>query len=396
MIKVEAVVIRERVETVIDAVEEETGHVGVTVIEAVGHGRAARHHARVPRPRLRVAVPAEGAADFVVDDEIAEAVVARDRRRGAQRQRVGRRDRAGRRPSTNVTHNRTGADARGGGGRMTHQRSSASPRARLGRRRGGPRDVHAGRLRVPRGGPDADEERRAHRGEERARSSRIARSSTTSSASGSRSATAATASSAARASSRRSTSCSRSAQAPFSLVRRDPGGGRLPLRGRLRRRLARDRLGRDGRAHEALGLLRLRRRLHAHLLGRLALDLEPGRLAVRDGACRTSPARRSSTTRARSPALAGALLLGPRIGKFGADGKPNAIPGHNMAYADARRDHPLVRLVRLQPRLDARRRLRRRRLLRLRRADDEPRGRGRRARRGRHVRGSCSGSPTSR
>jgi len=30
--------------------------------------------------------------------------------------------------------------------------------------------------------------------------------------------------------------------------------------------------------------------------------------------------------------LAGALLLGPRLGKFGADGKPNAIPGHNMAF----------------------------------------------------------------
>jgi Amt family ammonium transporter len=30
--------------------------------------------------------------------------------------------------------------------------------------------------------------------------------------------------------------------------------------------------------------------------------------------------------------LAGALLLGPRIGKFDADGKPNAIPGHNMAF----------------------------------------------------------------
>jgi ammonium transporter, Amt family len=30
--------------------------------------------------------------------------------------------------------------------------------------------------------------------------------------------------------------------------------------------------------------------------------------------------------------LAGALLLGPRIGKFGSDGKPNAIPGHNMAF----------------------------------------------------------------
>jgi Amt family ammonium transporter len=30
--------------------------------------------------------------------------------------------------------------------------------------------------------------------------------------------------------------------------------------------------------------------------------------------------------------LAGALLLGPRIGKFGSDGKPNPIPGHNMAF----------------------------------------------------------------
>jgi Amt family ammonium transporter len=30
--------------------------------------------------------------------------------------------------------------------------------------------------------------------------------------------------------------------------------------------------------------------------------------------------------------LAGAILLGARIGKFGADGKPNAIPGHNMAF----------------------------------------------------------------
>jgi Amt family ammonium transporter len=30
--------------------------------------------------------------------------------------------------------------------------------------------------------------------------------------------------------------------------------------------------------------------------------------------------------------LAGAILLGARIGKFDADGRPNAIPGHNMAY----------------------------------------------------------------
>jgi nitrogen regulatory protein PII len=38
-VKVETVVTRERIETVIDAVEDESGHVGVTVIEAVGHGR---------------------------------------------------------------------------------------------------------------------------------------------------------------------------------------------------------------------------------------------------------------------------------------------------------------------------------------------------------------------
>jgi Amt family ammonium transporter len=30
--------------------------------------------------------------------------------------------------------------------------------------------------------------------------------------------------------------------------------------------------------------------------------------------------------------LAGALLLGPRLGRFGSDGKPNAIPGHNIAF----------------------------------------------------------------
>jgi len=35
MVKVEAVVVRERVETVSDAVEEETGHGGVTVVEAI-------------------------------------------------------------------------------------------------------------------------------------------------------------------------------------------------------------------------------------------------------------------------------------------------------------------------------------------------------------------------
>ena len=32
-------------------------------------------------------------------------------------------------------------------------------------------------------------------------------------------------------------------------------------------------------------------------------------------------------------ALAGALVLGPRIGKYSEDGKPNAIPGHNIPLA---------------------------------------------------------------
>jgi Amt family ammonium transporter len=32
-------------------------------------------------------------------------------------------------------------------------------------------------------------------------------------------------------------------------------------------------------------------------------------------------------------ALAGAILLGPRIGKFGHDGRANPIPGHNLPYA---------------------------------------------------------------
>ncbi len=32
-------------------------------------------------------------------------------------------------------------------------------------------------------------------------------------------------------------------------------------------------------------------------------------------------------------ALAGAIVLGPRLGKYGPDGKPHAIPGHNIALA---------------------------------------------------------------
>ena len=166
-------------------------------------------------------------------------------------------------------------------------------------------------------------------------------------------------------------------QAPYSFFTTVPGGGRLPVRGRLRRCLARDRLGRDGRAREALGLLRLRGRLHADLLGHLALGLGPDGwlfgLGMQDFAGSTVVHYQGALA-----ALAGALLLGPRIGKFEGGREPNAIPGHNIPYRRARDDHPLVRLVRLQPGLDAVRRHRRPgRLLRLRGADDEPRGCGR-------------------
>ena len=76
MTKVEAVVIRERVETVIDAVEAETGHVGVTVVEAIGHGRQRgithEYRGRIFESRF---LP-KAVLTFVVDDDIAEAVVA--------------------------------------------------------------------------------------------------------------------------------------------------------------------------------------------------------------------------------------------------------------------------------------------------------------------------------
>src|SRR5689334_9682537 len=75
MTKVEAVVLRERIETVIDAVEEETGHVGVTVIEAVGHGRQRgvthEYRGRVFESRF---LP-KALLVFVVDDDKVEGVV---------------------------------------------------------------------------------------------------------------------------------------------------------------------------------------------------------------------------------------------------------------------------------------------------------------------------------
>jgi nitrogen regulatory protein P-II 1 len=107
VVKVEAVVIRERVETVIDAVEDETGHVGVTVVEAIGHGRERgithEYRGRVFESRF---LP-KALLTFVVPDEIAEAVVAAI----ADAARSGNASGDGlvwTSPVANVVHNRTG------------------------------------------------------------------------------------------------------------------------------------------------------------------------------------------------------------------------------------------------------------------------------------------------
>jgi len=75
MIKIEAVVVRDRVEPVMDAVTERTGHVGVTVLEAVGHGRQPgithEYRGRVFESRF---LP-KALLVFVVEDEVADAVV---------------------------------------------------------------------------------------------------------------------------------------------------------------------------------------------------------------------------------------------------------------------------------------------------------------------------------
>ena len=47
----------------------------------------------------------------------------------------------------------------------------------------------------------------------------------------------------------------------------------------------------------------------------------------------TSPARRSCTWSAASPRSPGAIVIGPRLGKFDKNGKPVAIPGHHIPMA---------------------------------------------------------------
>ena len=107
MHEVTAVVVRERIETVIDAVEELTGHVGVTVVEAVGHGRERgithEYRGRVFESRF---LP-KAVLTFVVDDErVAEVIGAiADAARSGHESGDGL---AWTRPVSHVTHHRTG------------------------------------------------------------------------------------------------------------------------------------------------------------------------------------------------------------------------------------------------------------------------------------------------
>jgi nitrogen regulatory protein P-II 1 len=107
VVKVEAVVVRERVETVIDAVEEETGHVGVTVVEAIGHGRerGVTHEYRGRTFESRFLPKA--ILTFVVEDAIAARVAAAV----ADAARTGHRSGDGLcwiSPVADVVHHRTG------------------------------------------------------------------------------------------------------------------------------------------------------------------------------------------------------------------------------------------------------------------------------------------------
>ena len=105
--KVEAIVVRDRVETVMEAVEEQTGHVGVTVVEAVGHGRERgithEYRGRVFESRF---LP-KAHMTFVVRGDIAEGVVEAI----VDAAKTGHANGDGicwMSPVTNVTHNRTG------------------------------------------------------------------------------------------------------------------------------------------------------------------------------------------------------------------------------------------------------------------------------------------------
>jgi nitrogen regulatory protein PII len=74
----------------------------------IGRSRATTRRHRVPRPHLRVAIPAEAHLTFIVEDELADAVVEAvvDSARSGNESGDGL---VWTTPVENVTHNRTGA-----------------------------------------------------------------------------------------------------------------------------------------------------------------------------------------------------------------------------------------------------------------------------------------------
>jgi nitrogen regulatory protein P-II 1 len=107
VVKVEAVVVREKVEEVMDAVTDRTGHVGVTVLEAVGHGSQPgithEYRGRVFESRF---LP-KALLVFLVEDELAARVVETV----VDAARTGRESGDGivwTTPVHGVVHNRTG------------------------------------------------------------------------------------------------------------------------------------------------------------------------------------------------------------------------------------------------------------------------------------------------
>ena len=112
--------------------------------------------------------------------------------------------------------------------------------------------------------------------------------------------------------------------------RRDRRVHGLPVH--VLRRLAGDRLGHDARAHQVRRLRHLRRRLRRRSSTRsprtgssAAASCSAIGGGVQDFAGSTVVHLVGATG-----ALAVLLLLGPRRGKYGPDGKPRAIPGHSM------------------------------------------------------------------
>ena len=141
------------------------------------------------------------------------------------------------------------------------------------------------------------------------------------------------------------------------------GGGRLlPLHGGVHGHDRHDPDRVDGGALEVEGIRRLGAVLRGDLLPAVRrLDLgrrlaEPARQldAARASATSTSPGPASCTPSVAWPRLAGALVLGPRIGKFNKDGSANTHAGPPHPDGVPGLLHPAVRLVRLQRRLDVR------------------------------------------